>query len=245
MSLKPHKRRKANINRPLRATSENRSELIYSSLFLRVAPKDAGALGAWASRTPVNIIYRSGLRPKGDAHHKIRLYVDIRARLRTAALEIVEHRLALRFELRCVEQVFDLSLESITFNCSYDDQHTIGGRTAAGPGYPGRVDKDTPLRSGLLHPHFAWDTSFLGVVPDPPPLKWSDLRYVFDIQEDCNGKEAIQARRDCREAAAGRCSGLAGPEYAGRNPPDRGERGDVLSVAPGVRRAEVRGAETP
>src|SRR5262245_26114010 len=27
----------------------------------------------------------------------------------------------------------------------------------------------------------------------PPPLKWSDLRYVFDIQEDCNGKEAIQA----------------------------------------------------
>ena len=28
---------------------------------------------------------------------------------------------------------------------------------------------------------------------DPPPLKWSDLRYAFDIQEDCNGKEAIQA----------------------------------------------------
>ena len=28
---------------------------------------------------------------------------------------------------------------------------------------------------------------------DPSPLKWSDLRYVFDIQEDCNGKEAIQA----------------------------------------------------
>ena len=25
---------------------------------------------------------------------------------------------------------------------------------------------------------------------DPPPLKWSDLRYVFDIKEDCNGKEA-------------------------------------------------------
>jgi len=31
------------------------------------------------------------------------------------------------------------------------------------------------------------------VVIDPPPLKWSDLRYVFDIKEDCNGKEAIQA----------------------------------------------------
>jgi len=24
-------------------------------------------------------------------------------------------------------------------------------------------------------------------------LKWSDLRYVFDIKEDRNGKEAIQA----------------------------------------------------
>ena len=33
----------------------------------------------------------------------------------------------------------------------------------------------------------------LGASNDPPPLKWSDLRYVFDIQEDCNGKEAIQA----------------------------------------------------
>jgi hypothetical protein len=28
---------------------------------------------------------------------------------------------------------------------------------------------------------------------DPPPLKWSDLRYVFGIKEDYNGKEAIQA----------------------------------------------------
>jgi hypothetical protein len=27
--------------------------------------------------------------------------------------------------------------------------------------------------------------------PDPPPLKWSDLRYVFDIKKGCNGKEAI------------------------------------------------------
>ena len=33
----------------------------------------------------------------------------------------------------------------------------------------------------------------IGLEADPPPLKWSDLRYVFDIQEDCNGKEAIQA----------------------------------------------------
>src|SRR4029077_20673709 len=79
---------------------------------------------------------------------------------------------------------------------------------------------------------------------DPPPLKWSDLRYVFDIKEDCNGKEAIQARRDRRQVAAGRCSGLTRPEHGGRNPPDRRERGDVLSVAPGVRWAEDREAST-
>ena len=42
-----------------------------------------------------------------------------------------------------------------------------------------------------LTPTWAW--SWNAGVPDPPPLKWSDLRYVFDIKEDCNGKEAIQA----------------------------------------------------
>src|SRR5438132_10956693 len=40
----------------------------------------------------------------------------------------------------------------------------------------------------------AFIMSWSGSIPcDPPPLKWSDLRYVFDIKEDCNGKEAIQA----------------------------------------------------
>src|SRR6266545_582868 len=34
---------------------------------------------------------------------------------------------------------------------------------------------------------------FANITIDPPPLKWSDLRYVFDIKEDCNGKEAMQA----------------------------------------------------
>src|SRR2546423_9061340 len=80
---------------------------------------------------------------------------------------------------------------------------------------------------------------------DPPPLKWSDLRYVFDIKEDCNGKEAIQARRDRRQVAAGRCSGLTRPEHDGRNPPDRRERGDGLSVAPGGRWAEDRAGGEP
>src|SRR5262244_1401050 len=57
---------------------------------------------------------------------------------------------------------------------------------------------------GLNKPSFKRSSpSGLG---DPPPLKWSDLRYVFDIKEDCNGKEAIQARRGRREAAPGGCS---------------------------------------
>jgi hypothetical protein len=33
--------------------------------------------------------------------------------------------------------------------------------------------------------------------------------------------------------------------HGGRNPPDRGERGDVLSVAPGVWQAEERAGEAP
>jgi hypothetical protein len=64
---------------------------------------------------------------------------------------------------------------------------------------------------------------------DPSPLKWSDLRYVFDIKENCNSKEALQARRDRREAALGGCSGLAGPGHNGGDPADRCERGDLLS----------------
>jgi hypothetical protein len=28
---------------------------------------------------------------------------------------------------------------------------------------------------------------------DPPPLKWSDLKYVFDTQEDHDGEDALQA----------------------------------------------------
>jgi len=28
---------------------------------------------------------------------------------------------------------------------------------------------------------------------DPPPLKWSDLKYVFGIKEDCYGEETVRA----------------------------------------------------
>jgi len=32
-------------------------------------------------------------------------------------------------------------------------------------------------------------------------LKWSDLRYVFDIKEDCNGKKAFKCRNGVRRIA--------------------------------------------
>jgi hypothetical protein len=38
---------------------------------------------------------------------------------------------------------------------------------------------------------------------EPPPLKWSTVSYVFCSKEDRDAKEAVQAGRDCREAAAG------------------------------------------
>ena len=58
------------------------------------------------------------------------LYVDI-VRLRIAALEIVKRRLA----VRVIENVFELSLERLAFDCSYGDQPTICGRSR-GPSVP-------------------------------------------------------------------------------------------------------------
>jgi hypothetical protein len=37
----------------------------------------------------------------------------------------------------------------------------------------------------------------------PPPMKWSDSKYGFATEEDCNGEEATQAGRDRCEVAAG------------------------------------------
>jgi hypothetical protein len=48
-------------------------------------------------------------------------------------------------------------------------------------------------RETITVSHKEWSTRADEYDSDPPPLKWSDLRYVFDIKEDCNGKEALQA----------------------------------------------------
>ena len=47
---------------------------------------------------------------------------------------------------------------------------------------------------------------------DPPPMKWSVLRYGFEPEEDRDGEEGAQARGDRGQAAAGGRSGVAGPE---------------------------------
>src|SRR5215204_595117 len=46
--------------------------------------------------------------------------------------------------------------------------------------------------------------------PDPPPLKWSVLRYGFRAKEDHDAEEETQARGDRCEAAPGGCAGVAG-----------------------------------
>ena len=39
---------------------------------------------------------------------------------------------------------------------------------------------------------------------DPPPMKWSGLRYVSDVKKDSNAKEAIQAEEIVAKAVATR-----------------------------------------
>src|SRR5215208_3832927 len=79
-----------------------------------------------------------------------------------------------------------------------------------------------------------------------PPEKWSSLRYGFEPaggRED--GKEAAHGRRDRQQAAAGRRADGTGPTGSGGGPGDRGERGHLLPLAGGVRRAEGRPGQAP
>ena len=51
----------------------------------------------------------------------------------------------------------------------------------------------TTVENGRFPFHLDNSMNIWAARADPPPLKRYDLRYVFDIKEDCNGKEAIQA----------------------------------------------------
>jgi hypothetical protein len=46
---------------------------------------------------------------------------------------------------------------------------------------------------GIGSPHATQNESHIQYVDDPPPLKWSDLRYVFDIKEDCKSPPLLVA----------------------------------------------------
>jgi hypothetical protein len=66
-------------------------------------------------------------------------------------------------------------------------------QTASGPRLYAARAGGIDAFDGSFKPATLGTGAFATPPNDPPPLKWSDLRYVFDIKEDCNGKEAIQA----------------------------------------------------
>src|SRR4051794_6463391 len=78
---------------------------------------------------------------------------------------------------------------------------------------------------------------------DPPPLKWSALRYGFRAKEDHDAEEETQARGDRCEAAPGGRAGFSTAERCRRGTLDWGYGGHVLPMAPGVWRAEERSGQ--
>src|SRR4051794_37724504 len=78
---------------------------------------------------------------------------------------------------------------------------------------------------------------------DPPPLKWSALRYGFGAKEDHDAEEETQARGDRCEAAPGGRAGVTRAERCRRGTLDWGYRGHVLPLAPGVWRAQERSGQ--
>src|SRR5918998_5524337 len=64
-------------------------------------------------------------------------------------------------------------------------------------------------------------------------------------KEDRDAAREAQARGDRRQAAPGGRPGLAGPGRGRRRPLDRRDRGDLLSLAAGVRRAQGRAGQAP
>src|SRR5918998_1143770 len=64
-------------------------------------------------------------------------------------------------------------------------------------------------------------------------------------KEDRDAAREAQARGDRRQAAPGGRPGLAGPGRGRRRPLDRRDRGDLLSLAAGVRRAQGRPGQAP
>src|SRR3712207_1846673 len=64
-------------------------------------------------------------------------------------------------------------------------------------------------------------------------------------EEDRDAPQETQARGDRRQAAPGGCPGLARQKRRRRRAGDRRDRGHLLSLAPGVRRAQDRPGQAP
>src|SRR4051812_32485739 len=105
------------------------------------------------------------------------------------------------------------------------------------------------VSSSLNKPSFrsTSERSRAGAAPmrssDPPPLKWSALRYGFRAKEDHDAEEETQARGDRCEAAPGGRAGVAGAERCRRGTLDWGYGGHVLPLAPRVWRAQERSGQ--
>ena len=52
------------------------------------------------------------------------------------------------------------------------------------------------------------------------------------LRKQCDTRRVLRKELGCNARMVWAAADLAGPEQGGRNPPDRGERGDLLSVAP-------------
>src|SRR5829696_1886175 len=107
------------------------------------------------------------------------------------------------------------------------------------------LDGKSKFVTTRVDPDFAqelqkYNVRYNGII-DPPPLKWSALRYGFRAKEDHDAEEEKQARGDCCEAAPGGCAGVAGAERCRNGTLDWGYGGHVLPLAPGVWRAQVIG----
>jgi len=85
-------------------------------------------------------------------------------------------------------------LTSVVMVCSAGI--ALAGANNMTSGRPSAVLNDTQCQA-------VWTLASPNGATDPPPLKWSDSKYGFRPEEDCDAEEETPSRRDCREAAPG------------------------------------------
>jgi hypothetical protein len=61
-----------------------------------------------------------------------------------------------------------------------------------------------------------------------PPMKWSDLRYVFDIKEDCKWRGNATSLKRLLRSYGRSMFWSRKASNGGRDPPDRRERSDLV-----------------